>query len=105
MDRQLIERLKTFLENEGFAQLEIHRSSTSQTLSGSKETTRLVMHLADGVALPARAEAVAGTPADRIVTRPIVPGLTQAITGLPRLGGGGGAVAGRQSHTDVPAAE
>lgn len=103
MDHQLINRLETFVKNEGFSQLEIQRSSTSQTLSGVKDDTRLVLHIAVGVAVPTRAEAVPNTPTELIVTRPVVPGITNAITGLPQVAGGAGAVSGHKH--DRPQAE
>lgn len=90
MDRHLIDRLETFIKNEGFEQLEITRSSTSHTLSAVKDETRLVLHVADGVAVPVRAEGLRNTPADLIAVRPIVPGMTAAITGLPEVSGGAG---------------
>jgi hypothetical protein len=103
MDRHLIDRLESFVKNEGFSQLDIQRSSTTQTLSAVKDETRLVVHVAEGIAVPARAEAVRNTPSELIATRPIVPGMTQAITGQPEVSGGGGAVSGRKP--DRPQAE
>lgn len=96
MDRHLIDRLETFVKNEGFEQVEINRASTSHTLSAVKDETRLVLHVADGVTVPTRAEAVRSTPADLIAVRPIVPGFTAAITGLPEVSGGGGGAAATQ---------
>jgi hypothetical protein len=96
MDHQFINRLETFVKNEGFSHLEIHRSSTSQTLSAVKDDTRLVVHVADGVVLPHRAEAMPNTPTELIAVRPIVPGVTDAIAGLPRVSGGAGAASGHR---------
>ena len=96
MDRHFIDRMETFVKNEGFSQLEIQRSSTTQTLSAVKDDLRLVVHVAEGVAVPTRAEGLRNTPSDLIAVRPIVPGMTQAITGSPAVSGGGGAVTGHK---------
>ena len=90
MDRQLIDRLESFVKNEGFTQVDIVRSSTSHTLSGVKNDSRLVIHLAEGSVVPSRSRAIADTPADLIVVRPIVAGVSQAVTGEPFLAGGSG---------------
>jgi hypothetical protein len=102
MDRQLIDRLETFVRNEGFTQVEIVRSSTSHTLSGVKDESRLVVHLAEGIALSSRSRAIEDTPSELIVVRPIVPGVTQAITGTPALAGGAGSAARSQISQGDP---
>jgi len=102
MDHQLINRLETFVRNEGFTQVEIVRSTTSHTLSGVKDESRLVVHLAEGVARTSRSRAIEDTPSELIVVRPMVPGLTQAITGTPALAGGSGSAARAQVAHDEP---
>jgi len=94
MDRHLIDRLEEFVKNEGFSQIDILRSSNAHTLSAVKDESRLVVHLTEGVAVPLRAEALHETPSELIAVRPVVPGITEAITGSPAKSGGGGAVAG-----------
>lgn len=76
MDRQITDRLKEFLKNEGFTQSTVQRSSVSQTLTASKDQLQIVVHLAEGVAVGSRAEAIANTPAHLIATRPMVPGFS-----------------------------
>jgi hypothetical protein len=99
MDRQLIDRLETFVKNEGFTQVDIVRSTNSQTLSATQGETRLVVHVTDDLAVPFRAEVVRDTPSELIAVRPIVPGVTEAITGGPGRSGAGGGV----GHARPPA--
>jgi len=53
-------------------------------------------YVAVGVAVPSRAEAVPNTPTEPIAVRPIAPGITNAIAGLPQVSGGAGSVSGQQ---------
>jgi len=96
MDRHLIDRLEAFVKNEGFGQIDIVRSSSAHTLSAVKDESRLVVHVTDDTAVPFRAEPLHDTPSELIAVRPVVPGMTQAITGSAARSGGGGAVSGRE---------
>ena len=105
MDRHLIDRLESFVKNEGFSQIDILRSSSAHTLSAVKDESRLVIHVTDDVAVPMRAEALHDTPAELIAVRPVVPGMTEAITGSAARSGGAGSVSGSPKHRAVEATE
>lgn len=93
MKHDVIERLDSFLREEGFTNVTIQRASHDVTLAASKGDTRLVAHLSDRVAVPARAQAHDRVPdPSAIAVLPLVPGLPVATApGTRGTGGGSGA--------------
>lgn len=97
MQHDVIERLDSFLREEGFTNVTIQRASHDVTLAASKGDTRLVTHLSDRVAVPARAQPHDQVPdQSAIAVLPLAPSVPVATApGERSTGGGSGGGKGR----------
>ncbi len=92
MQYDIIERLETFLGEEGFTNLSTLRASHDVTLTATRGETRLVTHISDRVPVPSRAQAYDEVPDPSVIAvRPQVPGIpADPVTGSPGRAGGNG---------------
>lgn len=97
MKNDVMERLDSFLREEGFSNITIQRASHDVTLVATKGDTRLITHLSDRVAVPSRAQAHDRVPdPSAVAVLPQVPGLRASLaSGSRRMGSGSGGIKGR----------